>query len=408
MAMSRTCIQRVGVDDSGKPCYRWRESGDNGACAEGTLNQLQAALAGAEVTLVLAGQDVVVTRLELSRAEQRHFHELAPYELEERLLVTPDSVHVARGAADGEGCLVAYTDREALAAQLDELDAQGIEVLACVALPLLLPRSDEAWTLALDDAFVHVHHASGRFVSVAADLAPRALRQLLDTGPVPARLDLHAADASGLQRLESLLLPFADELQACQQVKHAPAQLWAQLELDANPRLDLLQGAFARRLPLQRWWRQGRSAVALVALAFFAWTALQLLQIRMLDTQFREVDAQVRDVYRSVMPDGVLVNAEQQLAAQLARLEGGGGEGVLVLLSQLAPLLTQQGGLLITRLDYNAPRGELQLSLSAERNGDILAFTDALQAQGLQAQAQGFSRQGQAQLANVTIRELNR
>lgn len=407
MAMSHTFIQRLGVDDSGQPRYRWRQSSNGGDCAEGTLEQLHAALAGTEVTLVLAGQDVVVTRLQLSRAEQRHFHELAPYELEERLLVTPDAVHVARGAADGEGCLVAYTNREAFAAQLEELHAQGLEVRACVALPLLLPRSDAAWTLALDDALVHLHHAGGRFVTVAADLAPRALRQLLEAGPVPDRMDLYAADASEGQSLESLLLPFAAELQACQVVKHPPAQLWARLEWDANTPLDLLQGAFARRLPLQRWWRQGRSAVALVAVAFFAWTALQLLQIRMLDTQFRDVDAQTREVYRSVMPDGVLVNAEQQLAAQLARLEGSGSEGVLVLLSQLAPLLVEQGGLLITRLDYNAPRGELQLSLSAERNGDILAFTDALQAQGLQALAQGFSRQGQAQLANVVIRELS-
>lgn len=407
MAMSHTFVQRLGVDDSGQPRYRWRQSGKGSACAEGTLDQLHAVLAGTDVTLVLAGQDVVVTRLQLSRAEQRHFHELAPFELEERLLVTPDAVHVALGAADGESCLVAYTDREALVAQLEELDAQGIEVRACVALPLLLPRRDAAWTLAWDDAFVHLHQASGRFVSVAVDLAPRVLRQLLDTGPIPDRIDLYAADASEGQSLESLLLPCAAELQACQVVKHPPAPLWALLELDAKPSIDLLQGAFARRLPLQRWWRQGRSAVALVALAFFAWTALQLLQIRMLDAQFREVDAQMREVYRSVMPDGVLVNAEQQLGAQLARLEGSGSEGVLVLLSQLAPLLTQQGGLFITRLDYNAPRGELQLALGATRNGDILAFTDALQAQGLQAQAQGFSRQGQVQVANVLIRELN-
>jgi type II secretory pathway component PulL len=108
------------------------------------------------------------------------------------------------------------------------------------------------------------------------------------------------------------------------------------------------------------------------------------------------------------MPDGVLVNAEQQLLTQLARREGSSGEGVLVLLSELAPLLVSQAGMVITRLDYNAPRQELQLSLSAQRNGDILAFADAVQALGLDAQAQGFSRQGDAQLANVLIKESSR
>lgn len=406
MAMKRLYVQRLGGDDLGRALYRWRAADDSTVVA-GSLEQLAAALGDAEVMLLLAGHEVVVTELQLSRAEQRHFHQLAPFELEERLLVAPDAVHVARGEVVGESCLVVYTDRDAFAAQLEALAAVGMEVAACVPLPLLLPRSKDGWSLTLDGDHLHIHYETGRFVTIITALAPRALQQLFDTRPAPARLDLYAEDLAGLQELEAVLNASVAALAACQRVSHPPAALWSRLAINTPLPLDLLQHSFARRLPLQRWWHQGRGAVALLALAFLAWAGQQRLQIRMLDAQYRDVEAHISAVYREVMPEGVLVNAEQQLTAQLARLEGGNGDGVLVLLSQLAPLLAASGDLLITRLDYNAPRGELQLSLSAARNGDILAFTDALQAQGLSAQAQGFSRQGQAQLANILIRELN-
>lgn len=406
MAMSRMFVQYLGFDDAGFAVYRWRAAEDAGTGAQGSLDALSAALDGAALTLLLAGQDVVLTELQLSRAEQRHFQELAPFELEERLLVAPDAVHVARGKTRGAACLVAYTDRQALAAQLEAFTAAGIELADCVALPLQLPRHDEGWSLALDGDQVHILYDADRFVSVSVALAPRVLQQLLDSRPPPLRLDLYAEDPAALQVLDELLDASPAALGTCQRERHPPAALWSRLVAPAALPLDLLQGSFARRLPLQRWWQQGHTAAALLALAFLAWTGLQWLQVRLLDAQYREVEARINAVYREVMPEGVLVNAQQQLAAQLARLEGGHGDGVLVLLSQLAPLLAESAALHITRLDYNAPRGELQLSLSAERNADILAFTDALQAQGLEAQAQGFSRQGQAQLANVLIREL--
>ena len=112
MAMIQTLIQKQAACADGTPLYRWRSRDAQGrwlhALAHGSRQELAAALpAGCRPTLVLTGSEVVPSFMHLSKQELRHLEQLAPFELEEKLLVAPEAIHVAQGPVAAEACLVA-------------------------------------------------------------------------------------------------------------------------------------------------------------------------------------------------------------------------------------------------------------------------------------------------------------
>ena len=146
----------------------------------------------------------------------------------------------------------------------------------------------------------------------------------------------------------------------------------------------------------------------LAGIAVAVHVCVQGLQVLQLDRRYENLQQQSTSAYRNVIPDGVLVDAEQQLRSQLAQFEAGAAGDVLALLEVVAPLLAARDNMSITRLSWQGQQGEVQLSLLAQSNSDILAVAEALQAAGLDAQARNMSRQGQLQTANLVLRKLNR
>lgn len=415
-----TLIQALALSDvtDADPAarYRWRSRDDRGAwCSpmrEGSAQELVAEHGPHAVSLVLNGTEVVSSMLAVQAAERRHLVSLAPFELEDYLVVPPESVHVASGTWHDGQVVVAHTDQAALARHLAALEALGLDVRHCLPLPLLLPRSESGWSLALSEGLVHVHHGAGQGFSLELELAAVALTRLAaetTTENVPTALALYAATEDALDALEALVSRtlLAERNDAAKPALSRYRQpLWGVLLAPADCALDLRQGAFALRLPWRRWWHQARATTLLALAALLLHVGVQVTQVQVQNQRYRTLEADIAAVYRSAVPEGMLVDAEQQLRSQLARYEGGSGNNrLLPLLAAIAPLLSAQDGLAISRLQYQADRQELQLALSARRNGDILALAEALRAQGLQAQPQTISRQGTLQLANLLIRE---
>ena len=88
MAIIHTLIQKQSGGDAAAALYRWRSRDAQGSwlhvLAHGSRQELAAALpAAGRVTLLLAGNDVVLRAMRLSKQELRHLDQLVRFELED-------------------------------------------------------------------------------------------------------------------------------------------------------------------------------------------------------------------------------------------------------------------------------------------------------------------------------------
>lgn len=431
--------------DTEQPCYRWFdcESGEQG---NSTLSAMAARWPEASLTLLIAGTDCPSRRLAFRPEEKRHLARLIPYELEADLAQEIAGLHVALGipmqdkkvpahspradatAADeaASELVVSYIDRRELSARIMALETVGFDVRHCYAEPLLLPASDAMWVLKLDGDQVDICWGTGAAASIDVSMLAVFLDSVLQA-PVaagarpPQSLQLQALTSAGLEIMKGEVL--ASVLVQTWQPEVVTTLLNGVWDGICHPGVgsnvdkvspaipDLRQGEFARPVRWQKIWRPVRLPLIAAGVAAFTFAAVTLLETQLNNQRFQSLQQDIESAYREVVPAGVLVDAEQQLRAQLGQLRGDtSGGSVLALLDRITPQLAQNAQVSINRLSYNGSnaattRSELQLSIEAASNTDILQFSEQLNNNGLQARAQNMTQSGNRQQASLIITE---
>ncbi|HDZ10504.1 type II secretion system protein GspL [Pseudohongiella sp.] len=431
--------------DTEHACYRWYEC-ESGEQGSSTLSVMADRWPEATLTLLIAGADCPSRRLAFRPEEKRHLTRLIPYELEADLAQEIAGLHIAQGSpmpgkhsqrqshtADNAATdeiasevVVSYIDRRELHSRITELETAGFDVRHCYAEPLLLPATASCWILRLSGNQVDICWGTGAAASVDLSM----LGVLLDSV-------LHAPAAAGATPPQSLQLEAltSDELEAmkAQVLASVLVQSW-QPEVvtmllsgewdgichsrsdgrvdKVSPAIpDLRQGGFARPVRWQKIWRPMRLPLYAAGLAVLTFVSVTLLETQLNNQRFRSLQQDIESVYREIVPAGVLVDAEQQLRAQLGQLRGdSAGGSVLALLDRITPHLAQNSQVSINRLSYNGSssataRSELQLSVEATSNTAILQFSEQLNNGGLQARAQNMTQSGNRQQASLIITE---
>jgi hypothetical protein len=121
------------------------------------------------------------------------------------------------------------------------------------------------------------------------------------------------------------------------------------------------------------------------------------------------LEERIEQRYREVMPEGVLVDAEQQLRSQVAQLRSApSGSGITEILAGTAPVFAAHERVRMHSLDFSYGAGattpELQMGISAPTTADILALGEQLTSSGWQAQAMNIMRSGDYHQASLLIR----
>lgn len=402
-------IKQLSQDEEGLATWRWRRCSREGRwlgpAKQGDTEALREALpqANLEVCLLLSGTEVVTQQVPFQPSERRHLARIVPYELEDDVTAELEDLHFAIGKpGDGE-VPTAYVERDWLASQIADLEALGFEVSHCLPEPLLLPRPEHGWALRLDDQ-LQVHYGAGLGFAVEADMAAPVLASLAEVQSLPERLLLMADDRAQMERLQQALpQALARDLDGLA-VEQQLGDRWDGLALDRYDSLDLRQGDFARQLPLNKWWREWRGVAVLASVALFVYVAVSLIQIQVNNAETAELRQQVNSVFREVVPQGAIANPEQQLKSKIAALQGGGsGASVVEMLATVGPLIAGDGNVNLRRLTYNDRQSEMQVTLEARSNSDILNLANAINQKGLRAVPQNMSQSGDRQQANMTI-----
>lgn len=402
-------VRLLGRDDESGAIYRWRRCSRDGEWLEparqGSVQELRDDLPASapEICLLLSGSEVVTQAVAYQASERRHLARLIPYELEDDVTTELDDLHFAIGSpTDGE-VAVAYTDRDWLGQQIDELEETGLEVSHCLSEPLLLPRIQDGWTLRLDEE-LQVHYGDCLGFAVEADMAAPALLSLVESAPLPQYLLLIASDQARLDQLRELLpATVVDDLSELH-IEMRLAKNWDSLAIDQYQAVNLRQGEFARQLPWRKWWLEWRTVAAVAGLAFFAYVGVNAAQISQANRETSQLRQQIETAFRQVIPQGVMANPESQLQTRLREYQGSaGGSSVVEMLATVGPLIAADDRIALRRLTYNDQRSEMQVTVEANSNSEILALSNAINERGLQATPQNMSRAGNRQQANMTI-----
>lgn len=409
----------ISVDQSGAH-FRWCRLSANreplpATAAAGDIAALDDALQGqsAQAWLLVPGTRVTTREVEYLEKEKKHLRTLLPFQLEETLIGDIDNFHFALGPREQGKVSVAWLEKAWLEAVYDALADIGIEVTRCWSAPLTLPLfnsgetdGEDHWTLQLDDEGVQLRYASGLGYSIHPRWLGQSLQLLLtaqkrvDQLPL---LHLRALSEAGLQQLQEAL---PGELAAAV-ASTAVVDDWQRDFSDRS--INLGQGDFAQRLPIERWWRNWRGVAAFAAACLLVHTGILLYQLQDYRQENIAIRKAMEEEYRRVMPQGSYVDAERQLTGLVRELQPAGQGGSAVsLLAKIFPPLADNAALTVRSVQYLGDSGDVNMQLQASDFSAIEKLRTDTEQQGLQVELLSSSVQGNTHSARLKFSQPGR
>ena len=368
---------------------------------DGVLERLAEGVARQRLAPCFAapGADVRLLRLQLTPEEKKHIGRSLPFMLEERVAADIEQLHFASAPLDKLELAVALCSTDKMRAWQAQLaDVPGIR--QWIPEPLLLPWQVGEWCIVLDggDAIVRYDRCGG--FSVERTLLPSMLAGLLASGTQPGAIVFYGRE----QAADIALLP--PSLQA--QAQWRRGNLYSALLLGESPgsALNLLQGEFAVRLPVARWWREWRTVAAVFALAFGLQLVATYADYLKLSRENLALRAAVESSYRKAYPRGAVVDAETQLRRQLASLRGSGeASGFVQLVERVGAAIAGNNGTAIDAINYNfsSRGGEMRMNIVAADFEAVERVRSDINKAGLEAVMESSSAQGDKVRARLRV-----
>lgn len=290
-----------------------------------------------------------------------------------RLLVAEASaaalsgLHVAVGAPEGDGPRpIAVAAIERMAGWLVALAARGVDPVAILPAPLLLPRPDEGFVRADPGGGMVLRGRTSAFADEPGMTALVVDGAVVDAVPADR---LRAATAAAIE----------------------------------TPPLNLRQGAFAQRRRRELDWGAVRRIALLGAMALAATLLIDVVKIARLSFDAAALEARADVLARGGLPGGAPEgDAGRLLDERLAGLRGP-GRGFSPTLAQVFAVVREVGESSVTRIDFE-PTGDLRFGLATEGEARANAVRQRLEASGFMVEASTFESQGSRLTGQMTVR----
>jgi len=301
------------------------------------LGELQERAGGRPVVTLVPGSDLIFRRVSLPGKYSRQAAAALPYLLEEQIASDVDELHLVVLAHQGNDVDLMAVDKAKMQEWLAWLQQAGLKTLQLLPDVLALPPATEGWSALQLGAEWLIRQ--GPVQGIVAD--EPLLAMLLAAQPEPVTLYSHTpipAMAAGNWRGADPELPMlllAKGALACQ--------------------ANLLQGPYRPQTEYARYW----------------------LQWRKVAVQDKALKAEIRQVYTRIFPGETrIVNVRSQMAQHLKSLGQTPQDGILLLLTELAPVFAEVPGLKPEVLRFDAGRGELRLQVTAPGFTEIERFRE--------------------------------
>jgi len=350
---------------AGDAGFRWMRFGDAGLLARG-----EGIPAGDEpVVAVVPGDAVTLHWADLPARSTAQAAAAARIVAAEASAAPPGELHVAVGEAEGRGDgtdrAIAVVGAAAMRDWMDMLARAGVDPVALVPAPLLLPRPEEGFVQATVAGQALVRGRTSGF----ADEAP--LTELVTRGEPLTPIEREPLDA-------------------------------ALAAAAASPALDLRQGPFARRRRFAIDWRLIRRLAVLGAAILGVTFAISLVRVAKYSFAADALEARADALAATGLPRGETVtDADRQLGERSGRVIGP-GLGFSTTVAAAFAAVRNVPGTEVTAIDF-AANGDLRLTVSTEREALATDLKRALEAAGFTVRASVFQSAGGRVSGELTV-----
>ncbi len=389
-------IRRLSSDEYAWFCDSEEANGRQGSLAQFATG-FKKPLHDGDLSFIVPAEKMFLTGTELGKNETKILQQTVPFALEEYLLDKVENLHFCFGPIRDGQVPVFIIAKQVMAEYLGAFSRQNIQLKAFFAEILLLPWQSECWTLVVENERWLVRYGEFQGFALEAEAITLPLQLLLDSkAQAPERLIIYAHNSDKnriIARLPTLLR---------EPIEWRSGSYWA--FMSSATTLNLLQGPYAHKLPWKSWWRQWRAVAALFLVATVMALGLKTLKVKTLEEENITLHGQIEQIYRSVVPEGVIIDPVLQLRRKLNTRKGAATTGFVALLDRTAPIMMQISGLTIESLHYDEKKMEIQLTMLTENFKDAEIIRAKLENSGLQAELTGSSRRGDKNHTGLRVR----
>lgn len=363
--MSESLVIRLGTNAQQPVEWLVWSAKEEEIIASGTLasahalGELRERAGGRPVVTLVPGSDLIFRRVSLPGKYSRQAAAALPYLLEEQIASDVDELHLVVLAHEGHDVDLMAVDKEKMQTWLGWLEAAGLKSQQLLPDVLALPQAADGWSaLQLGKEWLL---RQGPCQGIVAD--EPLLAMLLAVEAEPVTIHSHTPVPP---------IPNANWQAADPEL---PMLLLAKGAL--NCQANLLQGPYRPQTEYSRYWLQWRKVAVVAGLLLLVALTQRGVHLYQLAEQDKVLKAEIRQVYTRIFPGETrIVNVRSQMAQHLKLLGQTPQDGVLLLLTELAPTFAEVPGLKPQVLRFDAARGELRLQVTAPGFAEIERFRE--------------------------------
>ncbi|MFK7891393.1 MAG: type II secretion system protein GspL [Granulosicoccus sp.] len=391
----------------GEDAVEWAESDSEGHLTtevlSGTLADAQDAVDGMRVTLIVPADDVLLAKTVVPGNSLARAQQAVPYALEEQVADDVDSLHFALGTKNKDDeypiAVISHHAMETILKQCLEAQIRPSEIVPeTLALPELQSDTPEmtVWSGLLDHGRAVIR--LGDQLGFATDMGMAALM-------------IEGANAQRDNELPLSLVLFstspAEQITVPEMIEHETRSCDHRMALYATglanaPRINLLQGDYNPKVGFDKAWKPWRTSLALAACVCVALFVGKWLDVRQLQQQEADIDAQIAAAFEQALPGARMQRPRTQIQSALDNIGAINSDGFTQRLSQIANSLATQPQTELRSIGYRNGRFDLDLSTDAVPTLDALGVE--LRRQGtLQLSVQSANRENNAVRGRVRI-----
>ncbi|MFM1642725.1 GspL family type II secretion system protein ExeL [Aeromonas salmonicida] len=363
--MSESLVIRLGTNAQQPVEWLVWSAKEEEIIASGTLasahalGELRERAGGRPVVTLVPGSDLIFRRVSLPGKYSRQAAAALPYLLEEQIASDVDELHLVVLAHEGHDVDLMAVDKEKMQTWLGWLEAAGLKSQQLLPDVLALPQAADGWSaLQLGKEWLL---RQGPCQGIVAD--EPLLAMLLAVEAEPVTIHSHTP----VPPISNANWQAADP--------ELPMLLLAKGAL--NCQANLLQGPYRPQTEYSRYWLQWRKVAVVAGLLLLVALTQRGVHLYQLAEQDKALKAEIRQVYTRIFPGETrIVNVRSQMAQHLKLLGQTPQDGVLLLLTELAPTFAEVPGLKPQVLRFDAARGELRLQVTAPGFTEIERFRE--------------------------------